>query len=92
MPPVKNVCIITQYPELKAMNEKRPTSRERIFTMLKGGQVDHLPLMPITMQFACDRIGKKYYDYATDYRVLVKGQWRQTAEPPSFIQKILRWP
>ncbi len=60
----------------KTMNEKHTTSRERIFTRLRGGQVDHLPLMPITMQFACDRIGKKYYDYATDHRVLVEGQLR----------------
>jgi MtaA/CmuA family methyltransferase len=32
--------------------------------------------MPITMQFAADRIGRKYHDYVTDYRVLVEGQLR----------------
>ena len=42
--------------------------------MINNGQVDHLPLMPITLQFACDYIGKKYYDYVTDYRVLVEAQ------------------
>jgi MtaA/CmuA family methyltransferase len=35
--------------------------------------------MPITMMFAADRIGAKYFDYATDYRVLVEAQLR-TAE------------
>ena len=49
-------------------------SRERIFTLFEGGQIDHLPLMPITMQFATDSIGKKYKDYATDHRILVEGQ------------------
>ncbi|MBW8039997.1 MAG: hypothetical protein FVQ85_08370 [Planctomycetes bacterium] len=56
------------------MNEKNTTSRERIFTLFKDGQVDRLPLMPITMQFASDSIGKKYKEYATDHRVLVQGQ------------------
>ncbi len=49
-------------------------SRERIFTLFEGGQVDYLPLMPITMQFACDSIGRKYHEYATDHKVLVEGQ------------------
>ena len=62
------------------MNEKRITSRERVFSMLKGGQVDHLLFMPITMQFACGRIGKKYYDYVMDYRVLVEGQLKVAEE------------
>jgi len=62
------------------MTEKRLNSRERVFAMLKGGQVDHLPLMPITMQFAGDLIGRKYYDYAMDYRVLVEGQLRVAEE------------
>jgi MtaA/CmuA family methyltransferase len=49
-------------------------SRERVFAHLNGQPVDHLPLMPITMQFACNQIGAKYRDYCTDYRVLVRGQ------------------
>ena len=32
------------------------------------------------MQFAADRIGRKYYDYVTDYRVLVEGQLRVAEE------------
>jgi MtaA/CmuA family methyltransferase len=32
--------------------------------------------MPLTMMFASDYIGAKYLDYATDYRVHVKGQIR----------------
>lgn len=51
-------------------------SRERVLGHIAGRPVDRLPLMPITMQFACDLIGAKYRDYATDYRVLVEAQMR----------------
>jgi len=51
-------------------------SRDRVLAHLDGQPVDRLPLMPITMQFACDLIGAKYRDYETDYRVLVEGQMR----------------
>jgi len=54
------------------------TSRERILAHLAGQPVDHLPLMPITMMFACDQINATYRDYCTDYRVLVEGQIRTT--------------
>lgn len=54
-------------------------SRERIFALLEGRAVDRVPLMPITMMFAADRIQAKYLQYATDYRVLVEAQLR-TAE------------
>ncbi len=53
--------------------------RERVAAMINGTTVDHLPLMPITMMFAADQVGAKYYDYATDYRVMAEGQLR-TAE------------
>jgi MtaA/CmuA family methyltransferase len=59
------------------------TSRERVLAHLAGQPVDHLPLMPITMMFACDQIGATYRDYCTDYRVLVEGQIR-TAEKFGF--------
>lgn len=36
--------------------------------------MDRLPLMPITMMFACDQVGAKYRDYCTDHRVLVEAQ------------------
>lgn len=49
-------------------------SRERILAHIASQRVDRLPLMPITMQFACDRIGAKYRDYQMDHRVLVEGQ------------------
>jgi MtaA/CmuA family methyltransferase len=49
-------------------------SRERILALLEERQVDHLPLMPITMMFAADRIGAEYRAYATDYRVLAEAQ------------------
>ena len=59
------------------------TSRERVLAHLAGRPVDHLPLMPITMMFACNLIGARYRDYCTDYRVLVEGQTR-TAEQFGF--------
>ncbi|MGO8731750.1 MAG: uroporphyrinogen decarboxylase family protein [Terriglobia bacterium] len=49
-------------------------SRERVLAMLEGRAVDSLPAMPITMMFAADQIGAKYFHYATDYRVLAEGQ------------------
>ncbi len=52
------------------------TSRERVLAHLEGRPIDHLPLMPITMMFACNLIGARYRDYCTDYRVLVEGQLR----------------
>jgi MtaA/CmuA family methyltransferase len=51
-------------------------SRERVLAHLSGQPVDQLPLMPITMMFAADRIGKSYRSYVTDHRVLVEGQLR----------------
>ena len=54
--------------------------RERILAHLEGRPVDRLPLMPITMQFACDRMGAQYRDYETDHRVLVEGQMRVAEE------------
>jgi Uroporphyrinogen decarboxylase (URO-D) len=51
-------------------------SRERIFTMLEGTAVGHLPDMPITMMFAADQVGAKYFEYATDYHAQVEGQIR----------------
>lgn len=50
------------------------TGRQRVLAHLMGDPVDHLPLMPITMRYAAKRIGAKYRDYETDYRVLVEGQ------------------
>src|SRR5262250_1270905 len=52
------------------------TSRQRVLSHLAGEPVDRLPLMPITMMFACDLIGARYRDYCTDYRVLAEGQIR----------------
>jgi MtaA/CmuA family methyltransferase len=56
------------------------TGRERILAHLAGRLTDRLPLMPITMQFACAQIGARYRDYCTDYRVLVEGQLRTVEE------------
>ena len=59
------------------------TSRERVLAHVAGRPVDRLPLMPITMMFACDQIGARYRDYCTDYRVMVEAQIR-TAEAFGF--------
>lgn len=48
--------------------------RERVLGFLDGNPTDCLPCLPITMQYAAERIGVQYKDYATDYRVLVEGQ------------------
>jgi MtaA/CmuA family methyltransferase len=59
------------------------TGRQRILNHLEGQPVDRLPVMPITMMFACNQIGARYRDYCTDYRVLVEAQVR-TAEKFGF--------
>ncbi len=51
-------------------------SRERVLAFLAEQRVDRLPCMPLTMMFASDYIGRKYLDYATDFRVEVEGQIR----------------
>ncbi len=56
------------------------TSRQRVLNMIQGKAVDSLPLMPITMMFAGDLIGRPYKDYATDHRVLVEAQLRVAEE------------
>lgn len=53
--------------------------RKRILGLLEGKPLDCLPVMPITMMFAADRIGRKYREYATDFRVLAEAQLK-TAE------------
>lgn len=55
-------------------------SRQRVLDHLEGRSVDRLPLMPITMMFACDQVGALYRDYCTDYRVLAEGQIRTAEE------------
>lgn len=50
--------------------------RERVLSVLDGGNPDRLPFMPITMMFAADHAGKPYRDYAADYRTLVECQLR----------------
>jgi MtaA/CmuA family methyltransferase len=57
--------------------------RERVLAMLEGRPVDHLPLMPITMMFAADRIGVRYREYSQRHEVLVEAQIR-TAEELGF--------
>ncbi len=54
--------------------------KERIEAFLRGHPTDRHPLMPITMMFAADRIGRSYRDYVCDHRVLVEGQLRVAEE------------
>ena len=56
------------------------TGLERVRSMITTGTSDSLPLMPITMMFAADRIGQPYRRYATDYRVLAEAQLRVAEE------------
>ncbi len=48
--------------------------QERVRALLNGKRPDRLPLMPITMMFAADRIGVPYGRYAMDHRALADGQ------------------
>jgi MtaA/CmuA family methyltransferase len=50
------------------------TGRQRVLSHLAGGEVDHLPVMPITMMFAADQLGVPYGEYAADFRVLAEAQ------------------
>jgi MtaA/CmuA family methyltransferase len=59
------------------------TGRERVFAMMEGREVDHLPLMPITMMFAGDLAGVTYGEYATNHEVLAEAQIK-TAEAFGF--------
>lgn len=52
------------------------TGRERVLAMLEGRDVDHLPLMPITMMFAADLAGVPYGDYARNGELLAEAQLR----------------
>jgi MtaA/CmuA family methyltransferase len=63
----------------RGSDEPPMNGRERVWAMLSGQPVDHLPLMPITMMFAAHQIGVSYRDYVTDHRVLVEAQM-STAE------------
>lgn len=56
------------------------TGKQRVTAMIGGQQCDCLPLMPITMQFAADRIGRNYRDYAADHRLLTEAQMRVADE------------
>lgn len=56
------------------------TGRERALATIAGAPVDRLPLMPVTMMFAADRIGAAYRDYVTDHRVLAEAQIRTAGE------------
>lgn len=42
--------------------------------MVGGEKTERLPFMPITMSFAARGIGATYRSYATDHRILAKGQ------------------
>lgn len=59
------------------------TGRERVLTLIEGGNPDCLPFMPITMMFAADAVGVPYGNYAADHRVLADTQMR-TAEKFDF--------
>jgi MtaA/CmuA family methyltransferase len=51
-------------------------SLSRYLGMLKGEAVDHVPRIPILMQFAAEHIGSNYGAFASDYRVLAEANRR----------------
>ncbi|MFZ2655151.1 MAG: uroporphyrinogen decarboxylase family protein [Victivallales bacterium] len=50
------------------------TKKEIVSTLLNGLCPPRLPVMPITMMFAADQIGKPYGEYAKNHRVMVAAQ------------------
>ncbi|MFA6291921.1 MAG: uroporphyrinogen decarboxylase family protein [Victivallales bacterium] len=50
------------------------TKKEIVSSILDGKVPPRLPVMPITMMFAADQIGKPYGEYAKDHRVMVEAQ------------------
>jgi MtaA/CmuA family methyltransferase len=52
------------------------TPLERYHAALAGQPTDHLPCHPITMMFSSHLIGRPFYDYVMDHRVLAEGQLR----------------
>ncbi|MBI5393976.1 MAG: uroporphyrinogen decarboxylase [Verrucomicrobia bacterium] len=56
------------------------TPMERYEAALAGKATDQLPCHPITMLFSSHLIGRKFYDYVIDYRVMVEGQLRMVEQ------------
>ena len=52
------------------------TPLQRYQTLLAGGTPDHLPRVPLLMQFAAEHIGSNYAAFASDHRVLVEANLR----------------
>lgn len=50
------------------------TELERFHAALDGRPCDRLPCHPLTMMFASRLIGRNYYDYLMDHRVMAAGQ------------------
>jgi MtaA/CmuA family methyltransferase len=50
------------------------TPKEAYRAVLAGEKAESLPFAPITMMFASDLVGRPYREYATDYRVMTRGQ------------------
>ena len=59
---------------LHSVEVPKMNAYERTTRLLKDEPVDRLPVQPICMTFAARVAGVRYYDYVTDYRVLVDAQ------------------
>lgn len=59
------------------------TGRDLILTLIRDGRAPRVPVMPITMMWACDQTRHAYREYATDHRVLAEAQMT-TAETFGF--------
>jgi MtaA/CmuA family methyltransferase len=55
------------------------TPRERTLAILDGKPVDHLPRLPILMQYAAEWIGSDYGRFTEDYRILTDANRRCAA-------------
>lgn len=45
------------------------TGRDRALYFLKGEKPDHVPFLPLVMQYAAQKTGVNYRDYCTDYHL-----------------------
>lgn len=56
------------------------TGYERYHAMLMGQLVDHVPRVPILMQYAAEYIGSDYAAFASDHRVMVEANIKCAAD------------
>jgi hypothetical protein len=63
-------------------------SKQRCLAAIRGESVDRVPVFPLIMFLAADRLGVSYRDYATNGRVMASTA--QTARPLAWTPLPLR--